>query len=51
MTRSERAMQIWQILISKADNESTITYGELADYLGFKGAGVFAQLLDCIMRY
>ncbi|MCK9634943.1 MAG: hypothetical protein M0R41_01515 [Methylobacter tundripaludum] len=44
-------MQIWQILISKADNQSTITYGELADYLGFAGAGVFAPLLDCIMRY
>lgn len=51
MTRSERAMQIWQILISKADNREIITYRDLADYLDFKGAGVFSQLLDPIMLY
>lgn len=51
MTRSERAMQVWQILISSANNRQTLTYGQVADYLGFDGAGVLAQILGCIMRY
>lgn len=51
MTRSERAMQIWQILINAAHNRQTLTYGHLAEYLEFEGAGVFAQILGCIMRY
>lgn len=51
MTRSERAMQVWQILISSAHNRQTLTYGHLAQYLGFEGAGVFSQILNCIMCY
>lgn len=51
MTRSERAMQIWPILIAAAHNRQTLTYGDLAQYLEFDGAGVFAQMLDRIMVY
>lgn len=51
MTRSERAMQIWQILISAAHNRQTLTYGQVAEHLEFEGAGVLAQILGCIMRY
>ena len=51
MTRSERAMQIWPILIAAAHNRQSLTYGDLAKYLAFDGAGVFAQMLDRIMTY
>lgn len=51
MTRSERAMQVWQILIAAANNRQTLTYGHLAEHLEFEGAGVFAQILGCIMNY
>ena len=33
-----RALQIWQILIAKAENRQTMTYGALAHALGFRGA-------------
>lgn len=46
-----RALQIWQILISRAFNKQLITYGELADILGFGGAGVLAHPLGYIMEY
>ena len=51
MTNPERAMQIWQILISCAHTQQSLTYGKVADYLGYKGAGVLSQPLDLIMRY
>jgi hypothetical protein len=51
MTRSERAMQVWCILIAAAHNRQTLTYGQVADHLEFDGAGVLAQILDKIMRY
>lgn len=51
MTRSERAMQVWQILLGVAHNRQTITYGQVADHLEFDGAGVLAQILDRIMNY
>jgi hypothetical protein len=51
MTRSERAMQVWQILISAAHNRETLTYGHVAKYLEFEGAGVLSQILTCIMCY
>ena len=51
MTRSERAMQVWQILIGAAHNRQTLTYGQVANHLGFEGAGVLAQILGCIMGY
>lgn len=48
---SWRAVQIWQILVGCAANWQIITYGKLADILGYKGAGVFGQILDRIMVY
>lgn len=51
MTRSERAMQVWQILVATAHNRKTLTYGQVAEYLEFKGANVLAPILGCIMRY
>jgi alkylated DNA nucleotide flippase Atl1 len=51
MTRSERAMQVWQILVAAAHNRQSLTYGQVADYLGFEGAGVLAQILGQIMNH
>lgn len=51
MTRSERAMQVWQILVGAAHNRQTLTYGQVAEHLEFEGAGVLAQILGCIMNY
>ena len=51
MTRSERAMQVWQILVSAAHNRQTLTYGQVAEHLEFEGAGVLAQILCCVMDY
>jgi hypothetical protein len=51
MKRSERAMQVWQILIAAAHSRQSVTYGQIAEYLEFKGAGVLSQTLDKIMRY
>jgi len=50
-SNASRAVQIWQILISKAHNRQTITYGNLADLMGFKGAGVLAEKLGHIMHF
>lgn len=46
-----RALQIWQILICKAANRQTITYGALARMLGFGGAGTLAHFLGHIMHH
>jgi len=51
MSRPVRAMQVWQILIAAAHDRRTLTYGEVADLLGFEGAGVLAQILGLIMNY
>ena len=48
MTRSERAMQIWFILIAAAHNRQTLTYGLIAEHLEMGGAGVLSQTLDLI---
>ena len=50
-SRESRAVQIWQILIGKAHNRQTITYGQLAELLVGSGAGVMAQNLDPIMHF
>ena len=51
MKRSERAMQVWQILISAAHNRQSLTYGIVAGHLEFEGAGVLAQILDRILKH
>ena len=50
-TGPNRALQIWQILVCKAGNRQTMTYGELASILGFKGAQVLGKFLEYILRY
>ena len=50
-TWPHRAQQIWQILVSCAVEKKLLTYGEVADYLGFNGAGVLAHPLGYIMNY
>lgn len=50
-TQAERALQIWQILISAASQRQTLTYGMVATLLEFKGAGILAPILGCLMRY
>src|SRR6266567_3265990 len=49
--RPARAIQIWLILIGLASNRQTITYQELSKVLGFKGEGVFADILGHIAFY
>ncbi|MDO9529874.1 MAG: hypothetical protein Q7J27_12070 [Syntrophales bacterium] len=51
MTRYQRASQIWSLLICAARNRKTYTYGDIADILGFGGAGVMAPILGCIMWF
>ncbi len=46
-----RALQIWQILISKASGRQTVTYGMLADALGFGGAGTMLHMLGHVGAY
>ncbi|WP_197498805.1 hypothetical protein [Halodesulfovibrio spirochaetisodalis] len=51
MTKYQRALQIWSILICAAKDRKTYTYGGVADILGFEGAGVMGGMLGPIMRY
>ena len=51
MTRFQRALQIWSLLVCAARDRRTYTYGELASALGMAGAGVMGQLLGPIMYY
>lgn len=44
-------MQVWSILVGAAHSRQTLTYGQVADLLEFKGAGVLSQILNCIMCY
>lgn len=48
---ANRALQIWQVLISNATNRQTLTYGILAKLMGYAGAGVLADPLGHIMYY
>jgi len=50
-TNTKRALQIWQILICKAHNHQTITYGDLAELLGYRGAGIVGHKLEPILDY
>ncbi len=51
MTRYQRASQIWSLLVCAARERKTYRYGDIADILGFGGAGVMAPILGCIMWY
>jgi hypothetical protein len=50
MTSHERAVQIWQVLISAAHNRQTLTYEGLGALIGVPPHGL-APRLDHIMRY
>ena len=48
---SHRAVQIWQILMGKAHNRQTLTYGMLAKLLGYGGAGMLGGHLEPVALY
>jgi hypothetical protein len=50
LTRAERAMQIWQVLIAAARNRQILTYKLLAQMIGM-GPGTLAQPLGYVMDY
>ena len=50
-TLEARAVQIWQILTGKAYNRQITTCREIADILGYEGAGVLAGVLDRQLRH
>lgn len=49
MTRYQRSSQIWALLTYAARERKSYTYGDVADILGFSGAGTMAQFLGPIM--
>ena len=51
MTKIQRALQIWSLLVCAARDRRTYTYGGLASALGMGGAGVMAGFLGPIMYY
>jgi len=51
MTRYERASQVWSLLVCAAQERKSYRYGDVAEILGFGGAGVLSQILGCIMWY
>lgn len=51
MTREERALQIWQVLIGAARNRQTLTYEMLDDLIGMGGAFVLAHPLDVVAKH
>jgi len=50
-TRTNRAVQIYIILMGYATRAETLTYKDLAGHIGYDGAGVFAQTLDMIQNW
>ncbi|NBF11466.1 hypothetical protein [Pseudomonas sp. Fl4BN1] len=46
-----RAMQIWQILVSKSHNRQIMTYSNLAELLGYNGSGTLGRQLGHIMFF
>ena len=46
-----RALQAWQILISKASDSSIITYGDLANMMGYTDAHHLDYILSHIQYY
>ena len=50
MTRSEQALQIWQVLVSAASLRQTLTYSLLGDRIG-SDASELAVPLGMIARY
>ncbi|UCA47021.1 hypothetical protein [Pseudochrobactrum sp. XF203] len=51
VSSTNRAVQIFNILIGLAYNRQTITYKKLAEIMNFDGAGVFSHPLDHILHW
>jgi hypothetical protein len=51
MTRYQRSLQIWTLLVSASLERRTYRYGDIAETLGMKGSGVLAQFLGPIMWF
>ena len=52
LTLYYRALQIWQILVSKASNRQSMTYGNLSDMVGGSVIPIdMGRHLNPIMRY
>jgi len=54
MSNAERAAQAWTILVGKAANRQTITYGELSDLMDYGSnhlGGVLGYLKDYCTAY
>lgn len=51
MTKYQRSLQIWTLLICAARERKSYTYGGIAKILGMGGAGVMSQFLEPIIRY
>jgi alkylated DNA nucleotide flippase Atl1 len=51
MTRYQRSLQIWSLLVAAAKERKSYTYGDVAKILGMGGAGVLGQFLGPIMWY
>ena len=55
MTKEERSLQIWQVLISAAYNRQLFTYELIADLIGVgkdgKGAIALGYYLGALMQY
>lgn len=55
MTHIERAIQVWQVLISAAHNRQVLTYEIVADLIGLgqhgKGAIALSTYLGTLMRF
>jgi len=50
MTRGERAVQVWQVLLSAAHNRQTLTYSMLAEHIGV-AAGELTDPLGMVAGY
>lgn len=51
MTKYQRALQIWMILVCGAVRRRSFTYGEVAALLGMKSGRVIPQFLGPVMWY
>ena len=49
MSHDERSLQIWTLLVCAARERRIYTYGQIADVLGFAGAGTMGNMLGAIM--
>lgn len=49
-TRPTRALQAWLILVSRARNRQTLTYGMLDELMGY-GSAHLGPILDYILKY